>query len=96
MKDETLILQEDGREEIQVPLPLHVKKAQGQPIRHQAYVTFEATGLDWTGTRRTWMRRAPPRSRSLLVVEERPVRSPVDQPCFSLPHLLSERHMHAR
>lgn len=48
---------------------------QGQQLRHQAYVTFEATGLDWTGTRRTWMRRAPPRSRSLLVVEERLVRS---------------------
>lgn len=40
-------------------------------IRHMSLLKR----LDWTGTRRTWMRRAPPRSRSLLVVEERLVRS---------------------
>ena len=76
-KEETLILRKHKRQEIHVPLPLHAceDSARRRQLRHQAYVTFEAMALDWTGTRRTWMRPAPPRSRSLLVVEKRLARS---------------------
>jgi hypothetical protein len=82
-----------------VPLPLpHEARPRDTPWARR-YVIGHMPLFEATGTRRTWMRRAPPcSSRSLLAcllacLLLRRASSAPDQSCF---HLLSKKHMRAR